>query len=164
MKKHHVYELINLYGSVEYVGETINPQRRFREHTRTKPNDKNTNGQFYGRQDLVINVVSSFDNRKEAMIFEGKLKLEYGMPWHEKVRDILAGNKNVENGHLDKIRKIRVDKYSDAILAYKLDGTFVGEYPSLSECGRQLNLFNIGNVLKGKQKYDKGYTFKYKEI
>ena len=36
-KKHYVYELYNLLGIVEYVGETVNPKLRFDKHIKTKP-------------------------------------------------------------------------------------------------------------------------------
>lgn len=40
------------------------------------------------------------------------------------------------------------------------------EYPSIRECGRQLNLnqSNIIKQLKGKLRHVGGYVFKYKEV
>lgn len=41
---------------------------------------------------------------------------------------------------------------------------FIREYPSISECARDMNLHkgNIGSVTKGKTKQHKGYRFEYK--
>ena len=86
---HYVYELINLYGTVEYVGESKNPYIRFRQHTKWKPN--RANGKFYRRQDIMLNIVASFNNRKEALTLEGKLKIEYGLEWTEKTCVIKGG-------------------------------------------------------------------------
>jgi predicted GIY-YIG superfamily endonuclease len=69
-----VYELYNLLGSIEYVGETMYPNRRFREHTKSKT------GKFYGRTDISMNIVKEFDNPKEAWDYQCKLQKEYGLP------------------------------------------------------------------------------------
>ena len=77
MKTHKVYQFINSIGVVEYVGETIDPKRRFRQHVQC------INGRFYGRQDLIMNIVAEFDNRVDARALEGQLKLQYGLEWTE---------------------------------------------------------------------------------
>jgi predicted GIY-YIG superfamily endonuclease len=71
MKVWHVYELYNLLGSIEYVGETINTERRFREHTKSKT------GKFYGRTDISMNIVKIFDNGKEAWDYQCELQKKY---------------------------------------------------------------------------------------
>ena len=78
MKTYKVYELINSIGTVEYVGETTLSHTRLRQHTRC------VNGKFYGRQDLVMNIVAEFNNRAEARQLEGRLKLEHGLEWTER--------------------------------------------------------------------------------
>ena len=84
---HSVYELINTLGSIEYVGVTNNPPYRFWQHTKRYP-------QFLGRTDVVMHIVKKFDNRSEALMYEGELKLEYGMEWTEKTGAI-KGGKNI---------------------------------------------------------------------
>jgi hypothetical protein len=76
----------------------------------------------------------------------------------------VQGPKNVESGHMDKIRLLGNIKTSKPILVYRIDGNFVGEYPSGRECSRQLNLNPscITDVLKGNQYQTKGYVIKYK--
>ena len=55
---------------------------------------------------------------------------------------------------------------SKEVLVYDKDNNFVGEYKSVSESCRNLNLqqSNATKVLKGRRIHTKGYTFKYKEI
>jgi len=50
------------------------------------------------------------------------------------------------------------------ITAYK-NNKFIGEYPSVKECAKQLELSssNISAVAKKKSKTHDGYTFEYKE-
>ena len=87
MKTYYLYELINLYGTIEYVGISSRPEIRFYEHTKkaNKPyNTSSTCGLFYGRTDLQIHIVSAHETRKQAMLAEGALKIEYGMEWTER--------------------------------------------------------------------------------
>jgi len=87
MKK-FVYELINLMGTIEYVGETKRPKERFIEHT------KKLQGKFYNRLDLTMNIVAEFDNKKDAYNKQCELQKQYGLLTDEEVR-----NKNFENRH-----------------------------------------------------------------
>lgn len=70
--RHFVYELVNLMGTIEYVGETANPELRFFHHTKSR------NGKFKDRQDLIMNIVAEFDNRKDAYAHQCKLQNQYG--------------------------------------------------------------------------------------
>lgn len=145
----YVYELVNLMGTVEYVGRTKEPKERFRNHLRKPIEGVSGIGLFYGRQDLIMNLVKGFDTVKEANFYEGELKLSYGMDWTEEANYIKNG--------LPAPR---------AILAYDLDGNFVGEFYSSEFAATKLKSWggNIRNVLNGKFKQTKGYTFKYKTI
>lgn len=52
-----------------------------------------------------------------------------------------------------------------AVVAYTLDGEYVGEYPTMAEAERQLDVYHgsIYKVCVGKQNYAGKYTFKFKE-
>jgi len=54
---------------------------------------------------------------------------------------------------------------SKCVLAYKLNGDFVGEYISIAEAARRLNITNnyVSKNLIGMVKQCKGYYFKYKK-
>lgn len=146
MKKYYVYELINLYGTIEDVGETKNPKVRMYQHIKKSP--RPGNGKYYGRQDLIMNIVESFDNRQDALKLETELKISYGLEPTEL------------NRHHNSIRLS-----SKPVLVYKKDGTFVDEYYSSNECARVLNLkINaISLVCNGKLKSTNGYIIKHKE-
>jgi predicted GIY-YIG superfamily endonuclease len=73
MEKRYVYELVNLMGTVEYVGETKQPKKRFCEHV------KWSRGKFYGRADIIMNIASEFDTKKEAFIHQCELQKQYGL-------------------------------------------------------------------------------------
>jgi predicted GIY-YIG superfamily endonuclease len=74
----YVYEIVNTLGTVEYVGQTNNPKRRLREHIKCKPLQSGY-GKFYGRQDVVMNIVTIVETLKEARDLEEQLQLEYGL-------------------------------------------------------------------------------------
>lgn len=143
MRKHYVYELINLMGTVEYVGETYRPKIRMYGHTKVKPSitNKNREGKFYGRQDLVMYIVAEFNNRKDALELEGKLKLSYGLRWGEKER---------------KTKSVSV---------YTKDNKIIATYKSALEASKELKLNNshVSKVLQGKLKTTNGYIIRYKQ-
>jgi predicted GIY-YIG superfamily endonuclease len=57
---YYVYELINLVGTVEYVGMTKNAKRRMVSH-------KCKNGLFHKRQDIFMNIVKEFNDTKSCL-------------------------------------------------------------------------------------------------
>lgn len=75
MKNYYVYELVNLMGTVEYVGNTSLPEHRFRQHTKWKPGN---HGKFFNRQDVFMNLVSSYATKKEAKVEEMRLQKYWG--------------------------------------------------------------------------------------
>ena len=77
MKKWYVYEIVNLMGTVEYVGESINPKRRWIQHKCKVIS--NGQGTFANRSDVFMNVVNEFDNRRNALDKQYELQIEYGL-------------------------------------------------------------------------------------
>jgi predicted GIY-YIG superfamily endonuclease len=154
MQKHYVYELINLYGSVEDVGETTRPKWRLYQHTKVKP--EGGHGKYYGRQDLVMNIVDTFDNRSDALKLETELKLSYGLEPTER-------NRNSKNGR--KAGLLYGGKNAEVVLVYKKDGSFVGEYQSQRHCAIALQLSHskVCEVSNGKLPQTKGYLIKFKD-
>lgn len=101
MERIFVYELVNLMGTVEYVGVSKNPNRRFEEHTKQRPYQTSQNGEFkanygkfYRRSDIILNVVTSFDNTTDAHKLEDELKMEYSLERTEYNRRAAAGKKS----------------------------------------------------------------------
>lgn len=138
---HYVYVLMNQYGIVEYVGETQNIKKRFKEHTCNS-------GRFANRKDLKIEIVKQFAHRKEAREHEGELKLRLGFEWTEKIR-------------AKKCKEVT----NIPIFAYTKDtGELVGEFTSQRDAARQLGLCvgHLNAVLSNKRTHTGGYTFKKK--
>lgn len=59
--------------------------------------------------------------------------------------------------------KIGGKKNSIPILQFKKDGTFIKEWPSMREAGRQLDIHAICGCLKGRRKHAGGFVWRYKE-
>ncbi len=122
MKKWYVYELVNLMGTVEYVGETSNPTRRLNEHIKYKSNGQCNRGKFLGRVDIFMNIVKEFNNRSEAWHYQCDLQLEYGLK-SDKVNSSNAGKlggktsskNNMESGRLAELRSLGGIKSSSII-------------------------------------------------
>ena len=159
MKKHYVYELINTLGTIEYVGRTTNPNWRMYQHTKAKPSTGTGVGMFYGRNDLHMHIVKDFTNITDANLYEGELKLSYGMEWVERERSRKAACKVGK-----KWGAINGKKLGKPILVYKKDGSFVGEYPSQNEFSKLYNLHqaSVNRVVLGKQKTTGGFIIKSK--
>ena len=96
----HVYELINTLGTVEYVGETDNPPRRFKRHLSKQ-------GKFRGRLDLHMHIVNSFATKKEAYAFQNELQKAWGLqPDNERMARIGSANPRT-NFTEEQVREIR---------------------------------------------------------
>ena len=113
MKKWYVYELINTMGTVEYVGESTNPEQRFNTHTKRKSVLKkdgkpNGFGKFYKRIDIFMNIVKEFDNKTDAWFFQCKLQKEWGLKSDSETNsESRKGNQHAKGNIIsDRHRKI----------------------------------------------------------
>ena len=134
-------------GTVEHVGETDRPKVRFREH-------KSIDGNFYNRQDLIMNVVKEFNTKKEAWWHQVELQTYYGLET-DREKNIKAAKKGAIIG----------GKPSNKIIVHSYyTGDFIGEYESQNEAGRILNVSsgNISQTVRGILEQCNGYTFKLK--
>jgi predicted GIY-YIG superfamily endonuclease len=140
-KNKTVYLLRNTNsGEVEYVGCTENTKRRFRKHIKDKPVYRNGDGKFYGRTDLELVEVKEFTDKKEAHLYEGKLKTQYGFEWTEK-------------------RSLPKEFYVFEYKTKKLVGKYDSYYSAFKDLG-----FNNGNmcqVISGKRNQTNGYYGRY---
>jgi len=83
MKQYIVYELVDQYNTIVYIGCTGRTLKaRLREHIRSNCKSPG-HGKFLGRTDLIIRPHSVYDTRKEALLIEGSRKLELGFEWIE---------------------------------------------------------------------------------
>ena len=93
---------------------------------------------FKDRYDLSIHIIKEFNNLTDALDYECEMKTKYGFKCSEKL-----------TGHIP-------------IQVYTKQNKFVGNYISLSEASKELNLdiSGISYVLNGIRKSHKGYIFK----
>lgn len=166
------------------IGCSINPTRRVRnqgytdfvileEHTDilTASNRELELQREYGykidcvpyTQTMIVgekawNTIKSNENIKKAGSIGGKKAVENKLGIHSLTKE--------ERSNITKqTRQVCRDRFSKATLVYtypQLD--FICEYYSVKEAGRQLNILPSGirDVLSGRKKQTKGYTFKYK--
>jgi predicted GIY-YIG superfamily endonuclease len=162
MKIYSVYHLINKNKSIEYIGCTSNPKRRYEQHVYQKPNYGH--GKFYKRKDLKMEIVKSFSDKRDALSFEGEYKIANGFEWTEKIA------RNTDINHLQKICHLGVNTASNntrvPVVVYDYKTKIkIGEYNSIKEAGKALgvNYGNISRVLNKKVNHSKGYYFEYKK-
>ena len=174
MKKYYVYEIVNLMGTVEYVGETTNPKSRWYNHTRNT--NTSGSGKFANRCDILMNIVKEFDNKCESLNYEEELQKEYGFKTDRSKRIIasqiggnIAKEKHILNLDIHRKNgaiggnKIALIK-SIPIVAYTYpDLKIVGKFKSSMDASRNLNIESgvISKILNKKRNSSKGYTFRY---
>lgn len=148
IKKKYVYELINLMGTVEYVGETNRPKKRFYEHTQLKYKSDSGVGKFYGRQDLIMNIVDEFDDTKSCFRYETKLKIHYGL---------------IPSEHINR-RQNGIKNCSKPVIVTNIKTGEIKEFYGLQNACQNLglNLGEAGRVARGGRPHHKGYYIKYK--
>lgn len=182
MKKYYVYHIPNFIqkdGSIGKIGTSVNPKTRVRKQKYT---------------DYEILFVT--ENKDEAAAKEIELQKEYGyrvdtIKYNEfdygywgkingkKVGSIygtIQGRKNVESGHLAKVRKGsgrravasgQVKKMQETnckkVLVQSMDGTFSKEYDALKIACNELNLHqgNASSVARGERNSTSGYKLNY---
>jgi predicted GIY-YIG superfamily endonuclease len=108
---YYVYELVNLLGTIEYVGQTKDPSYRLLAH-KSKPNS-NGAGKFFKRQDISMHIVATYATEEEARDAEEILQLFWGLPTDRSkcggkgiVRNPGEGNPMAKLDE-DKVREIR---------------------------------------------------------
>jgi predicted GIY-YIG superfamily endonuclease len=112
-------------GTIEYVGKTCNPRQRWNAH-KCNSND-GFNGKFYGRSDISMHIVKSFDNKKDALNYEEKLQKECGFtPDREKRKEnpMFKKGKILTQEHKLKISATKTGKSRSAETKLKIsEGT-----------------------------------------
>lgn len=73
---------------VLYIGESINPDLRYKQHVNWKP--QSAVGKFYGQTDIVMEIDSQYETKKEAYDRQTQLQLRHNLPTDgQKNRDTL---------------------------------------------------------------------------
>lgn len=107
---YYVYELVNLLGTVEHVGQTVRPRKRFWEHTKAKPNGRGK-GKFYRRLDISMHIVSTFETKSEALQAEYDLQIQWGLPTdRETNQGSKQGNSKLKENQVKEIKVLLKQK------------------------------------------------------
>ena len=102
----YIFEILDSSENVLWLGLTKNPNQRLNQLTRLKPHKERPNssyGMFYG-QNVTMNVVAGFDQKKEALEALEILKEESDPDYERKKaeRKVIcsrAGRATVESGN-----------------------------------------------------------------
>jgi predicted GIY-YIG superfamily endonuclease len=121
-KLNYVYVLRNTTtDKIEYVGVSVEPDIRFKLHTRRKPGPLHRHGKFYKRTDIKMQIVGAHPNRNQALMMERHIKLAEGIEPTEQTRG------NILNE-------------SVCVKVYDENNNLIGEYPSVRWATKELKL------------------------
>jgi hypothetical protein len=120
----------------------------------------------YGKDNPILyNQADYVELGRKMGFIQGKKNVESGqLKSICKEGGKAAGKLNLLNGHMERMRELTNYNKKD-ILAYdRFTNELIGEYESLSQCGRELQLRvpKISECVNGKRKWHRNYTFKYK--
>jgi predicted GIY-YIG superfamily endonuclease len=137
MKNYYVYEIVNLMGTIEYVGMTSNIKKRTQQHFKKKPSKNHRHGKFYQRSDVFLFVAAEFKSKREALDFENKLTQEYRLlTFQEKLSKVTKGENNPAFKKKKSGLPIGVSSYNYKYLAkIKINGKLnhLGVFPTSEE-------------------------------
>jgi len=156
MKKVFVYKIVNLNGDVEYIGETVNPKRRYYEHVRAK-------GKFAWRKDIKLVLIKEFNNKHDAYNYQCDLQIQYGFKTD---KEIHLSNRKISNSEARElaINAIKLKRSIPILMLDYYTGNLIKEYKSTNDAAKELGI-NSGSIcmaLKSKSKKYKQYKFLYK--
>ena len=155
MKKKYIYQIRNKINGKCYIGQSVNPQRRFLEHTRKSSNSNLKvirSVQKYGRENFELNI------------------LYYGEDYNEKERYYIQFFDSIKNGyniapggnepplHCGETHQNAKLKLSQV---HEIQKMLMEQY-SLSEVSEAFPLVSssqIGRINKGTQWYDENLRY-----
>lgn len=122
------------------IAETFLPNTEGKPQVNHKDEDKTNNFVFLNEDGTV--------NKKKS-----------NLEWSTPKENSNHGTRN------ERIAKAMINgKLSKPVLQFTLDGEFIREYPSVSECERNgFNHQHVSECCNGKRKSHKGFRFMYKE-
>jgi hypothetical protein len=160
MKKvYYIYSLINpLDNKIFYVGQTVNPTKRFKDHMGHLKESARENKEKV----KIINAILKNGNKPVFKVLQCVWGLKSDAEKAETEHIINLKNNGVEIVNLTTIYNRSSDNGKKiAISAHKDD--CVTMFMGIRECAAKLNIHhsNISAVLSGKRKTTQGYNFNY---
>jgi hypothetical protein len=163
-KIYHIPTFVHKNGKIGKIGctNTSDAKHRVTEQGYTNYEILETHTDIYEASDREIELQIQYGYPVDKIHYWKTIKMATTEDRSKggKIGGKTQGRKNVESGHLDRIR----EKRSSSCIAIRLaDNTHI-EYSSQNEAGRELgiDLGNINKVLRGRLKTAKGYKFEYK--
>lgn len=156
---YYIYKATNKVNNKVYIGQTVNFERRKKEHESSK------NGihakcvfhkaiQKYGKENFEWEIIDKCKTLDEALYLESMYISKYNSCTFMK-------NSNGYNIVYSQKGKKAIVHNSKSVIAYDLDGNLVGVYDSFEHAGRDLNCqgTNIRKCITGERKSTGGYQF-----
>lgn len=156
---YYIYKATNKINNKVYIGQTLDFKRRKAEHESSK------NGihakcvfhraiQKYGKENFDWEIIDTCKTIDEALFLESMYISQYNSC-------TFMDNSNGYNILYTQDGKKSFVHNSQKVIAYDLDGKFVGVFNSMEEAGRELNCqgTNIRKCLLGERKSAGGYQF-----
>lgn len=159
MNLYYIYSIANpIDNNIFYIGQTMNPEKRFKEHCCYRKITAKENKQKIkiinliiecGKQPIFNIIECVIGNKIDAEIAETKHIDYYKYKGLKLVNLTTVYNRSSDNG-----KKLKIISIKDNI---------INNYKGIRECSSQLKIphSNIIEVLKGKRKTAGGYQFKY---
>lgn len=165
MKKTYIYSLVcPLDGRVKYVGKANDPKGRFRKHKSLGDVNKGDNIEKnkWIKSLLDKGLLPILEIIEEVGISEWKVKEKFYIKEYKdngfELFNICGGGNGTSFGNSGSF----VGKPKRAVVCLNMDGSFVRSFDSAKE-GCEFLGCKINDVLVGKRKKCKGYTWLYKE-
>lgn len=158
MDKCGIYQYINKINNKSYIGQSINIQKRYREHKNAafNPNNKDYDQTIhrairkYGLEnfDFVILEECSPEELDQKEVYW----IAYYDTYHNGYNETEGGDES--HIHLGK-----------PVELYDLEGNYVTEYPNITEAAKAIGVSRntLYGILHGSRLSTKGFQFKLKE-
>ncbi len=153
---HYIYKIENRLNSKIYIGQTINHEKRMREHIygrKSKNSIIDKAIKKYGKENFEFEIIDTTCNQEEADFLERKYIKEYSAlkPYGY---NILIGGRNQQGAWNQR-----------KVYMYDLTGKFIREFDSCSEIERWSDSFyltrGIADCCKNNRRKYKDRIFRY---
>ncbi len=157
---YYIYKATNKVNGKIYIGQTVNFERRKREHLSSKNGVHYNCGIFhkaikkYGKENFEWEIIDKCKTPEEATELESLYIIKYN--------SCISFEKSNGYNILLWQERWKIAPNSIKVLAYDMQGNYIGTYQSCGEAARELNCLqpNILKCLRGKRKSTGGYQFK----
>ena len=169
-----IYKLVNLVNGKIYIGSTKNMRMRLWKHRALLRHNKHHNPHLqaswnkYGESNFdycILEVCDEKHQYEREQYYIDTFHPEYNIA---EIVELPSYSEESRKKHSETRKRLMSEgkikpNFQTKVYVYNLDGSFLTEFPSLAEAGRQLgiNRHLIGKNLSGEQARCHNYVFKY---